>query len=232
MGTFGYICAGCGTPINGDSLRGGEKCILIHVRHGKEIGRTEGHYDGYGRVIEDDTYRNDGEHPNSHKEICKSEYGLRDSFLRCQNMRVFNRKAVSFNTFSNDYLSGLIKKHKYCIENFEYKIYLSEELLADYRANYDIYRKLCKVGNERGAKSMAEQLCAKVTSEVHYNNSLRMALMRAYGKLPFVSTAYYSGTVAWHSVCYRNASEKQRKSLIPSDSDAGQANGRIRKKYK
>ena len=54
MGCFGYICKECGTSIRGNCFTGGEKCVMIHVRHGKEMGRVEGHYDEYGRVIEQD----------------------------------------------------------------------------------------------------------------------------------------------------------------------------------
>lgn len=75
MGNFGYICKGCGTPINID-----EKCVLIHVRHGEELGRTEGHYDGYGRVDEDEVFRNDDiKNINSHENIWVSEFKLNDS---------------------------------------------------------------------------------------------------------------------------------------------------------
>lgn len=45
MGCFGYICKGCGTSIRGNCHSGGEKCVMIHVRHGQEMGRVEGHYD-------------------------------------------------------------------------------------------------------------------------------------------------------------------------------------------
>lgn len=48
MGCFSYICPVC--KIN---IRTGEKCVLIHKRDGKEIGRTRGHYNGYGGVEED-----------------------------------------------------------------------------------------------------------------------------------------------------------------------------------
>ena len=59
MGCFGYICKGCGTSIRGDYFNGGEKTIMIHVRHGEELGRVEGHYDEYGRVIEQEGFIDD-----------------------------------------------------------------------------------------------------------------------------------------------------------------------------
>ena len=79
MGCFGYICKGCDTPINGNWFTGGEKCIMIHVRNNEEMGRVEGHYDEYGRGIENKDNPNgfrvayEG-HINSHSEICNSEF--------------------------------------------------------------------------------------------------------------------------------------------------------------
>lgn len=237
MGTFGYICAGCGAPINGESLHGGEKYVLIHVRHGKEVGRTEGHYDGYGRVIEDGTYRNDENHPNCHKEICKSEYELADSFLRCQKVKMYKGKEADFNTFCNLYIRDLIKKHKYCIENlgyepcFGYKICLSERFLNRYRYEYQCYRKQLKLGNKLNAQAIAREMERMLTAEITNSNWFRTGLELAYGRLPRMHTTRYSGTVAWHSKCYHSASERDRNLLIPSRSDPCQANGRIRKKF-
>ena len=74
MGCFSYICPVCKT-----NIRTGEKCVLIHKRDGKEIGRTRGHYDGYGGVEEDDNFRK-ANGPNSHEEICLSEFQLDSSF--------------------------------------------------------------------------------------------------------------------------------------------------------
>lgn len=83
MGCFGYLCSVCEEQIVGDCFSGGEHSVLIHKRHGKEIGRTVGHYNEYGSVIEDKLFRSSddemGEHPNSHDEICTSEMTLDDS---------------------------------------------------------------------------------------------------------------------------------------------------------
>jgi hypothetical protein len=94
MGCFGYICKGCRTPINGSCRDGGEKCILIHVRKGIELGRCEGHYDEYGTVIEEDGkplgFRNETKGDiNSHDEMCNSE-------------------------FSGDSMSGIVAWHSLC----------------------------------------------------------------------------------------------------------------------
>ena len=141
MGCFGYICKGCKTPINGCCTSGGEKCILIHVRHGEELGRVEGHYDEYGRVVEQqglpegERYRGHHDGINGHSAICDSEFSMGDSLLRCQT------------------------------------------------------------------KGLPTKLPA------------------------------YSGTIAWHSLCYSKASAEEQQDLTPSDIDPDQSWGRIRKKY-
>lgn len=126
MGCFGYICKGCGTQIVGDCFTGGENCLMIHVRKGKELGKVDGHYDEYGRVIEQEglpeeqKFRGDYDGINGHSEICDSE-------------------------FSNDKTSGI---------------------------------------------------------------------------------------VAWHLTCYNNATDEQKKDLIPSKNDTDQSCGEIRDKFK
>ena len=102
MGCFGYICKGCGTSIRGNCFTGGEKCVMIHVRHGEEMGRVEGHYDEYGRVIEQENlenedlvFRGEGEGINSHHEICKSEFEFEDSHYSAINTKIFNGKKAT-----------------------------------------------------------------------------------------------------------------------------------------
>lgn len=75
MGSFSYICRGCGQPICQD-----EAVVLFHVRHGKELGRAVGIYYDYGRVEDDETFRgSEAKSPNTHKEMCESEFELEDS---------------------------------------------------------------------------------------------------------------------------------------------------------
>lgn len=106
MGYFGYICNGCKTSIRGDCLVGGENCVLKHIRHGEVIGETTGHYNGYGRVVEDPKFRayakDYPENPNSHEEICKSEYCLPDS--KHGDLKLYEGDPVSWTQF-------LIKKN-------------------------------------------------------------------------------------------------------------------------
>ncbi len=85
MGQFSFICPACDRAINGK-----EVAHFRHIRHGKVLGETVGYHDGYGRVWGDFTpcdpnYRiwsdeiADKDYPNTHEEICKSEFELTDS---------------------------------------------------------------------------------------------------------------------------------------------------------
>lgn len=106
MGCFGYICPVCDTQIVGDYTGNGEKCRLKHVRNGEVIGETVGHYGEYGNVVEDKVFRGDnivdGKHnPNSHDELCKSEFGMKNSYdfgnrRILPDGKVFRRDSFSF----------------------------------------------------------------------------------------------------------------------------------------
>ena len=123
MGCFGYMCKGCGTSIRGNCFDGGEKCVMIHVRHGIEIGRVEGHYDEYGRVIEEhDTsedvkFRGNSDiNPNSHKEICSSEFEQKDSYEKFENVRIYKNKPISFFDFIEVYIHEVLRDNDYDLE--------------------------------------------------------------------------------------------------------------------
>ena len=102
MGCYGYICKSCGL-----SVRGEEKAHLIHVRHGKIIGETEGAYNYYGGVEEDNIFDRwekiaDG-NPNNHAEIMKSCHDYADSAnapKERQFLKIYNGKPVSLVAFA------------------------------------------------------------------------------------------------------------------------------------
>lgn len=105
MGCFGYLCSVCDKQIVGDCFNGGEHAVLIHKKHGVEIGRTVGHYDEYGSVIEDKLFRSTEEiHPNSHSEICESEMLLEDSHCFHGRMMV-NGKSVRKDDLKRSYVN-------------------------------------------------------------------------------------------------------------------------------
>ena len=75
MGSFSYICAGCGQPICQE-----EAVVLIHVRHGKELKRAIGTYYDYGQVEDDEAFRGtSSKYPNDNRGMCESEFELEDS---------------------------------------------------------------------------------------------------------------------------------------------------------
>jgi hypothetical protein len=103
MGCIGYICKGCGTAIRGNCYDGGELCIMKHVRHGEVLGEVVGHYDEYGRVIEEEGKENrfrgeDETDINSHSEICDSEFGMNDS-RRSQVEHIYKDKTYDFSLY-------------------------------------------------------------------------------------------------------------------------------------
>jgi len=189
MGCFGFVCKGCGTPINGDSTIGGEKCIMIHVRHGKEIGRIEGHYDEYGRVIEQENlpanerYRGFHEGLNGHSEICNSESCLDDSYFRINEKRVYQGREIDYQHYSFLMIQTI------------------REAIPDL--------------NEAEAEFLKQ--------EADYE--------KQFAALPKAKRETYSGTAAWHNLCYSRAPEQEKLDLTPSMDDPRQSWGRIRKKY-
>ena len=135
MGNFGYICPKCKTPINGY-----ENCVLRHIRHGKLLGKAEGHYDGYGRVYEDRTFRNnDDENENNHSNIWTSEFKLLDS--KWYEGKMYNGKPIDWQEYCK------IKREKGC-ELFTNEMYEEWDSLEEYIPNeinsgVSAYHKVC-----------------------------------------------------------------------------------------
>lgn len=244
MGCFGYICKGCGTSIRGNCMRGGEKCVMIHVRHGKEMGRVEGHYDEYGRVIEqeglseDEKFRGDGNGINGHSEICDSEFRFDDSHYCVNQLRYFKGEKVDISTFITRLMEDELGKHNYCPNKCDfYPIIYDEEILKSIDIAYAIYNSLRKeLKGETNLKKKYDMLAKARSSVVDACvKAARCGLVyyykTAWGKLKRVKLDKYSGIVAWHSKCYNKASEEEKKDLTPSLSDPDQSWGKIRKQF-
>jgi len=104
MAAPGYKCKGCGKGIHRAQIS-----VLIHVRNGEELGRTEGHYTMDGDVTEDKKFnaqRDTKENMNRYDEIQKSLYDLPDSRWDRGNERA-----------SGEAKSGIAAWHKGCQEN-------------------------------------------------------------------------------------------------------------------
>ena len=51
MGSFSYLCSGCGRPVNSDAYSGQVCHIYLFNRHGKLVEKMYGQYDSYGCVL-------------------------------------------------------------------------------------------------------------------------------------------------------------------------------------
>ena len=148
MGCFGYICKGCGTPVRGDCFNGGELCHMKHVRHGEVIGEVTGHYDEYGRVIEQDkdqpgAFRGYVDGPNSHREICKSEFDFEDSDGSHLNyMRIIDGERISWDTFLSIRHFEIYIKFKDHAEGMESALTELEKSHDALREEFDSYPKV------------------------------------------------------------------------------------------
>lgn len=230
MGCFSYICKGCGTPINGDCINGGESCILIHVRHGEIIGRTEGHYAEYGNVLEDSIYRNeDDDNPNGHKEICKSEFELEDSYAEHRFPRLYNGKEHLWFTYLREVVKEELIKNNYILDLCSFYKYIDEETEKQYLEHFH-KTTLPQYADKKIV--LEESMFWIIYFVLEGNYKWRTKTEDDFFKLPFSNLPkVFSGTVAWHSKCYHEATMEQQDDLTPSKSDPNQGSGRIRKKY-
>lgn len=227
MGCFGYICKGCKTSIRGNCFTGGEKTIIIHVRHGEEKGRVEGHYDEYGRVIEQEglpeveKFRGDSGSINGHSEICLSECRLEDSYDKVIEKRVFNNKDYDFYFYVGKLIIEEQMKHEDDIRKSDLYKYVNpenKEFIEDY---------ISKTGDMRNRRLSIEFSIG--LEELKYNRYSE--IYKQFLELPQATRKSYSGIVAWHSACYNKATEKERADLTPSAMDPNQSWGKVRKKY-
>ena len=217
MGCFGYICKHCGTPIIGECFNGGEKCVLIHVRNGIELGRVVGHYNEYGTVVEQDKAnptRFMGEDGiNSHKEIHQSEFRLSDSIGKYDQYRKYKGNYIIY----KQYLLAKTEELK-DIEN-------SKEFaeLTDY------YKGLVN----QFADAQTRRMFA--IRGIVESWELQAAFYKEFWSLPEYKSKEglaKSGVAAYHRACYTLAEMKGTLDLLPSDFDPNQSVGEVREKFK
>jgi hypothetical protein len=246
MGCFGYICRGCGKNIRGDCYIGGEKCVMIHIRNGVELGRVEGRYNEYGGVIEqsglpeDQRYRGDGDGPNSHTEICKSEFDMPDSYLRTVEMRELDGKFVNIATFARkealkdiveagydptkvSYYPDLLKAAKKW-STFDF---LQESLN---QLNQTIERPALTDADKKMKDSLILMSFPSLVEEVAQVEYIP-DIQKKYEQLPHAQCDSWSGTIAYHKICYDKAVRDHTVSTVPSESDPDQSWGKPRKKF-
>lgn len=257
MGCFGYVCKGCGTPIRGNCYTGGEKCVLIHVRHGEELGCVEGHYNEYGGVIEQEGLTEDirfmgsGEGINSHSEICESLSRLEDSYLKVIEKRLYkskefiSEKSIDFSRychvrFEEDLIEVCLDVTKLPYYSFIRRHIVDKKDLDNYLKEYEEYLKLKEidVDEETRKKLFLQKYCclsyADILIDILYWSFYEETdkwFRKEFEELPKVELENYSGIVAYHSVCYHKAKKEGTFNLIPSLDDINQSWGKIRKKY-
>ena len=61
------------------------------MRQGKELGRAQGTYDDYGRVREDPVFRRTADFPNSHEDMCESQFEIPDSGIEAWHLVCYER---------------------------------------------------------------------------------------------------------------------------------------------
>ena len=249
MGCFGYICKGCGTPINGRCHTGGEKCVMIHVRHGKEVGRVEGHYDEYGRVVEQEgmdeelRFRGEGSGINSHVEICNSEFSMEDSYETLVDKRMYKGKVTDFRhyvrqKFYEDFEKVEFDKLNYAVFIREHNALneVFEKIYNKYLKWYNSYKNDIEINNGdlrfMVRESMKSDIWTIIDEMLWVFWRRKGAFFRyEFDKLDRVERKGYSGLIAYHSTCYRKAMREGTFNLIPSLQDPNQSWGKVRKKY-
>lgn len=247
MGCFGYICKHCGSSIRGDCFSGGEHCVMIHVRSGEEVGWVDGHYDEYGRVIEQEgmdeelKFRGDGKGVNSHNEICNSEFRLEDSYSKVSELKIYNDKRVTFERYCKEIISADIQKVNYDITSLPYYSLIKKEIdktdvptLDEYIEKYQAFMSL---NTEDKGNALIEQyhldFLAKLIIEVIMHKLYKSdnIFKCGFDYLEPVVLEAYSGIVAYHKKCYNQAIKQGTFNLIPSEYDPNQSWGKVRKKY-
>lgn len=234
MGSFGYMCPCCKTSIRGESSFGGELCVLIHKRQGKEIGRIIGHYNEFGGVVENEdyrghnaTYRNGEINLNSHKEICKSEMDLEDSNAfgsmhvlpggkpldrshAAYNATWFLSFESRFESFKEGYPLSVCNKADDLRRGRElwFKHFTSDEAL-----------------NEEDKKLRT----AFLDADCELDAEMKGYMVNWIASLPQLIPT--SGTVAVHKKCYDALSVEEQLALPISKHDPDQSWGKVRKKY-
>ena len=234
MGSFGYMCPVCETSIRGNCGTGGELCVLIHKRKGKEIGRIVGHYNEYGGVMEDEdyrghnaTYRNGEINVNSHKEICKSEMNLEDSnaFGRMHILpdgKPFDRSDAAYNA---TWFLSIESRY----ESFKKEYPLSVCNKADdLKRGRELWFK--NFNSDEALNEEDKKLrTAFLNADCELDDEMKMYMIDWIANLPKLIPS--SGTVAVHKKCYDSLSDEEQKALPISKHDPDQSWGKVRKKY-
>ena len=207
MGCFSYICNHCGQAINE-----GENCVMIHIRKGQELGRTNGHYDGYGRVIEEENlnenekFRGNGKGPNSHQEICNSEFNFSSSN---RPHKLIDNKPITYeeyalNKVTNDYNNGVQQNETFL--NF----------LKDCPPRYEPYKDDDNIEEILKTMFINYVLITRNDKNLYYKDWI---------SAPDAQPPSPSGIIAHHLKCYAEATKNNCLKMIASKNDPNQGCG-------
>lgn len=248
MGCFGYICPECETQIIGGCWGGGEECILIHVREGKELGRAVGHYGEYGNVLEDEKFRGDDKDDiNGHSSICDSEMNL-DSSMNFGGLRELpNGETINIRNWydTKELATAFVEFGNYpnLPSNATYWIgeILRETQVFILEINVEIAQdELTKNTDQTKENELKAKLDEATKKFNHYKENPMKDLITTddfqkemYGwanKLP-VSKKATSGIIAYHKVCYDKLENKEISNLKLSLPDPDQSWGNPRAEF-
>lgn len=245
MGCFGYICPVCNTQIVGDCFKGGELCRLKHVRHGKVIGETVGHYNEYGGVMEDPDFRSSRsskkKHANSHEEIFSSEFSQEDSFKASNNRKLDDGTVFDVSHFgyhcsgsASDFVKGTIidtlltkyEEHYSGIGNEEINTTISVLRPFFDKCDHAVNKLFEGDSDEYMEVSMTARKQLDSEEFIQAFESLRKFVI---AELPIVYGA--SGIIAVHEKCYQSLGEEEKASLPFSLPDPDQSWGEVREEF-
>lgn len=226
MGCFGYIC-----PVCGENIRASESCLLIHKRDGRELGRTIGHYTGYGGVEEDTQFRGN-EGINSHDEVCKSEFGLPSSFS-FGYMRITPEGTIINVSYIHTAVKAFLDAHSFeqLAANPDFASDINDELKDSCIKETEFMFRLEGSFGAQGKTDFIEALLRDKMGLLLENNSKYLNKVIAWAEsLPKWNGAT-SGIVAVHGVCCQEMNEEELSRLPFSLPDPDQGCGTPRKKF-
>lgn len=258
MGCFGYICPVCNTQIVGDCFNGGELCRLKHVREGKVVGWTVGHYDEYGGVKEHPRFRDDdrefvdgkmtnvrGRNPNNHDEICDSEFGRADSFNFGHNRLLPNGSIMDISRSRMDSKFSLQEGED---ANEVIKAYIADNIDSEdeeIKKTVVLLSEVIDLATKHMDMLMAVNKDDEGFTELFYNIGVTLnakmksdAYAEATGKiyqymLETLPVHYgESGIIAVHEKCYQSLTKTEQRKLKFSMPDPDQSWGEVREEFK
>lgn len=203
-----FKCAKCE-----EVIRENEKCILIHVRHGEEVGRTKGHYNGCCGVYEDsigiDVDRNfngSGIHLNNHSEITKSMFYMNDSFTKFVNSKIFELQKVSIDSYIKRVAERDLLLVNYDITKLPYHSFIMENENVNklaFKKYNELYKNYLKDENNNRCIYLLLTFLYVIDSIMEDFIEDGRWFIGDYCNLKEYCLHHYSGIGAYHLDCFK-----------------------------